>query len=103
MRVHLDAIRRRNALTDRDDRSPLTEDCAELPVLGETLAESVEPLGHNLVRSKSKRLCADVGLDARQDPLIATGLDARRSICGFSAACLVVEDRAAYELRGTRR
>ena len=49
VRVHVDAVRRRDAVADVDvRRAPLGEARAELAVLGEPLAQAVETLGDGL-------------------------------------------------------
>ena len=103
VRVHLNAVGRRHTVAYGDDRSPLAENRAEFSIFGETLSEPVEALSHNFVGRKGEWLCANVGLDARQDSLIAEDLHKRRSIRGLLPDCLVVEDHTAYEFRDAWR
>ena len=66
VRVGLDAVPRRQAVGDGDDGAPLGEAGAELVVLGQALAQAVEPFGDRLdlgVRA-GERLGAGVDLDA---------------------------------------
>ena len=103
MRIRLDAVRRRDAVADRDDSAPLAEDSPEHAIFGEALPETVEPLGDNLVRSKGERLRSDVGFDAREDSLIAKDLHKRSSVRRLLPDRLVVKDHATYELCDPRR
>ena len=67
VRVHVDAVLRRDAVADVDHRAPLREPRAELAVLDEPRAQTVEPVGHELVRRLRQRRRALVDLDARDD------------------------------------
>ena len=48
VRVHVDAVLRRDVGADVDHRAPLREARAELAVLDESLAQAVEAVGHEL-------------------------------------------------------
>src|SRR6185369_18058341 len=56
MSVGVDRKLRREAGADVDNSAPLREACAELVVVGETLAQTVETFGDRLAREAGERL-----------------------------------------------
>src|SRR5678815_2010713 len=103
MRVRIDAELRRKARADVDDGAPLRKARAELVVLGEPLAQTVEALGDRLVREAGERLRAGVDLDARYHADLRQILRKRRAVLGLLADRLVVHDHAADVVGRTRR
>ena len=95
MRVRIDREVRRRALADDDRGPPLGEAGAELPVLGESLAQAVEPFGDRLAREQRHRLRADVDLDAGDRAGGLEHLDERDAVVGRLPDRLVVQDHAA--------
>ena len=92
--VHENAVLARDAVSDRDHGAPLREARAELAVLLEPLAETVEALSDLLVRRAGEPLRAGVHLDPRDDPLALEQLRERRAVRRALADRLVVEDHA---------
>ena len=103
VRVRPDAVLARALRVDRVRRAPLGEAGAELAVLGEPLAQAVEPLRDRLGLREREWLRAEVDLDPRDDPLRVEQLRERRPVRGALADRLVVEDDAADVLLGARR
>ena len=80
MGIDVDAVARRSTLDDRVGGAPLDEAGAELAVLGQPLAQSVEALGDRLARRQGQRLGAGVDLDAGNDPLTFEHFDQRGTV-----------------------
>src|SRR5207245_9279447 len=95
VRIRPDAVLTRDLFADRDHRAPFGEPRAELAVLGESLAQAVEPLGDRLAFGKRERLGAGVDLDAGNDPLRLQQLWKWDAVGSLLSDRLVVEDHAA--------
>ena len=65
VRVRPQAVLAGDAGADRDHRAPLREPCAELVVLGQPVAQAVQPLRDLLARRVGQVLRAHVDLDSR--------------------------------------
>src|SRR5204863_2328253 len=82
--------------------TPLGEAGPERLVLGEALAQAVEPLGGDLAGGARQGLGPPVHLDARDDPLAGEDLREGRAVVGALPDGLVEQDHAADELRRAR-
>jgi hypothetical protein len=95
VRIHVDAVVARTPIADAVGGAPLRESGPELAVLGEPLAQTIEPLGHGLVVRKRERLCARVHLDAGNDPLLLQQLHQRGAVGSRLPDRLVEQDHTA--------
>src|SRR6266571_6664879 len=100
MGVRPDAVLAWLLVADRVRGAPLGEPRAELVVLLEPLAQSVQPLGDRLALGEREWLRALVDLDPRDDPAALQHLRERRAVGRALADRLVEEDHAADVLLG---
>ena len=90
-------------VADGDDRAPLREPRAELAVLDQPLAQTVEAVGDELVGRLRERRRALVDLDAGDDALRLEDLRERAAVGGVLADRLVEQDHAADVVGRARR
>src|SRR5262249_25607424 len=100
--VRLNRERGRDAVRDIDHGAPFGEPCAELVVLDEALAETVQPLGNRLAFEAGQRLCTRVDFDAWNDAPFGEVLRKRRAVFGLLTDRLVIEDDAADVILSAR-
>ena len=72
-------------------------------VLGEALAQAVEPFGDGLAGGERERLCPGVDLDTGDDPLVFEHLHQLRAVGGRLTDRLVEQDDAADVVARARR
>ena len=102
MRVRFDGKAGRNVLRDVDDCTPFCEARAELVVLRQAVAQTVETFCDRLAGEIRERLCARIDLDTRDDPEFGQILSEGHAIFGLLAKRFVVENHAADVVGGLR-
>ena len=94
VRVRLDAVPAWRGVRDGDHRPPFGEACAGLVIVGQPLAQPVQPFGDLLDARSGKRFRALVHLDARHRSGIADQFDQRCAIGSFLVERLLEQDDA---------
>jgi hypothetical protein len=95
MGVRLDAGAGRNPFSDPDHGAPFGEARSQFPVLVQSIAKPVEPLGDGLPGASGERLRPPIHLDAGDHALVLEDLHERRAIGAFLPKGFVEEDHAA--------
>ena len=88
---------------DANDRPPLREAGAELPIFFQSLPQAVQAFGYLFVRRSGQRFRPGVDLDAGQNALLGEHVGERRSTRALLPDGLVIQDRAADKGSSARR
>jgi hypothetical protein len=99
VRIGADAIIAGDARPDIDDRAPLAEFRAKVPILDQSLAQAVEAFGDDLAGGEGKRLRSLVDLDAGNRAGLLDYLDERASVFRLLPDCLVEQNDARDTVR----
>ncbi len=100
-RIGVDGIPGWDSGPDIDHCAPLREFRAQLVVLGEPLAQSIESFGNGLAGKTGQRLRSQIDLDAGKHSMLCEIDRKRYPVLGLLADGLVIHDDAADVFRGT--
>src|SRR4030095_11786879 len=94
-RVRVYACASRNVVANRDHGPPFCKPCSQLPILGQSLAQTIQTLSKFLARKIRHSLGALIYLDAWNDPLLFQRLYEGASVPSLLSNGLVKKDYAA--------